>query len=118
MMKNVNKVNHEKQLSLLGLCKKANKLSMGHDACIGSIVAARAKACLLCTDASQRLKAEFERATSYDDRKIPLVFLPFTMEDIKNATGRTAAVITINDQGFARSFLRLEENNTGGNSIV
>lgn len=110
-MKNAN---NKKQLSLLGLCKKANKLSMGHDACIGSIVMSRAKACLLCSDASQRLKAEFERATSYDNRNIPLVFLPFTMEDIKNATGRPAAVITINDQGFALSFLRLEENNTGG----
>lgn len=114
----MNNPNSKKQLSLLGLCKKADKLSMGHDACIGSITVARAKACLLCSDASQRLKAEFERATSYDNRNIPLVFLPFTMEDIKNATGRTAAVITINDQGFARSFLSLEENNTGGNSTV
>lgn len=114
----MNDLNSKKQLSLLGLCKKADKLSMGHDACIGSIVVGRAKACLLCTDASQRLKSEFERATSYDKRNIPLVFLPFTMDDIKNATGRTAAVITINDEGFARSFLRLEENNTGGNSTV
>ena len=114
-------MNHKKQLSLLGLCKKANKLSMGHDASIGAITSARAKACLLCCDASQRLKTEFERAVSYDNRNIPLVFLPFTMEDIKKATGRIAAVITINDAGFARSFLRLEENagnNTGGNSTV
>ena len=114
-------MNDKKQLSLLGLCRKADKLSLGHDASIGSIAVARAKVCLLCSDASQRLKAEFERAVSYDDRNIPLVFMPFTMEDIKNATGRNAAVLTINDEGFARSFLKLErirENNTGGNSTV
>ncbi len=114
-------MNNNKQLSLLGLCKKADKLSLGHDASIGAITARRAKACLLCSDASQRLQTEFERATSYDNRNIPLVFTLFTMEDIKSATGRTAAVITINDEGFARSFLSLEqilENNTGGNSTV
>ena len=109
---------NDKQLSLLGLCKKADRLSMGHDSSIAAIVHGKAKVCLLCTDASDRLKKEFERATGYEDRNVPLVYMPFTLEDIKNATGRPAGVLTINDEGFARSFLRLEENKTGGNSTV
>jgi ribosomal protein L7Ae-like RNA K-turn-binding protein len=109
---------NDRQLSLLGLCKKADKLSMGHDSSVAAISSGRAKVCLLCADASERLKKEFTRAASYDERNVPLVAMKFTMEDIKNATGRPAGVITINDEGFAKSFLRLEENKTGGNSTV
>ena len=43
---------NNKQLSLLGLCKKADKLSMGHDSSIAAIATGRAKACILCEDAS------------------------------------------------------------------
>lgn len=107
---------NNKQLSLLGLCRKADKLSMGHDSSIGAIAAGRAKACLLCEDASERLKKEFARAVSYEERNVPLVFLPHTMEEIKAATGHQAGVLTINDEGFAKSFLQLSDK-AGGNSI-
>jgi ribosomal protein L7Ae-like RNA K-turn-binding protein len=109
---------NDKQLSLLGLCKKADRLSMGHDSSVAALATGKAKVCLLCTDASDRLKKEFERAANYDDRNVPLIYMPFTLGDIKKATGRPAGVLTINDEGFARSFLRLEENKTGGNSTV
>jgi ribosomal protein L7Ae-like RNA K-turn-binding protein len=109
---------NDKQLSLLGLCKKADKLSMGHDSSVAAIATGRAKVCLLCADASERLKKEFARAASYEERNVPLVYMPFTLEDIKKATGRPAGVLTINDEGFARSFLKLEDNKTGGNSTV
>ena len=109
---------HDKQLALLGLCKKADKLSMGHDSSIAAIVHGKAKLCLLCADASDRLKKEFARAAEYEERNVPLIQMPFTLEDIKKATGRPAGVLTINDEGFARSFIKLEENKTGGNSTV
>jgi len=108
---------NNKQLSLLGLCKKADKLSMGHDSSIAAIVTGRAKACILCEDASERLKKEFTRAVNYNERNVPLVYLPNTMEDIKSATGQPAGVLTINDEGFAKSFLKLTDNNTGRNNI-
>lgn len=106
-----------KQLSLLGLCRKADKLSMGHDSSIAAIANGKAKACLLCEDASERLKTEFSRAVNYDNRNVPLIQLPFSMDDIRAATGHNAGVITINDEGFARSFLRLTDSNTGRNII-
>ncbi len=105
-------MNH-KELSLLGLCRKADKLSMGHDSSVAAIATGRAKACLLCEDASERLKNEFVRAVNYNNRNVPLIFLPFTMEDIKSATGQQAGVITINDEGFARSFLQLFDIKAG-----
>lgn len=108
---------NNKQLSLLGLCRKAGKLSMGHDSSIAAISTRRAKVCILCEDVSDRQKTEMTRATSYDDRNIPLVFLDCKMEDIKTAIGRQAGVLTINDEGFANSFLKITDNNTGRNNI-
>ncbi len=104
---------NNKQLSLLGLCRKADKLSMGHDSSIAAIANKKAKACLLCADASERLKTEFSRAAVYDGRDVPLIQLEFSMDDIRAATGHSAGVLTINDEGFARSFLRLANSNTG-----
>ncbi|NLP47481.1 MAG: hypothetical protein GX345_00885 [Clostridiales bacterium] len=109
---------NDKQLSLLGLCRRANLLSMGHDACMGAIAKGKASLCLLSEDASDRLQKKFAREIEFHESKIPLIHTPFTFEDIKRATGRPAGVLTINDKGFALSFLKLEENKTGGNSKI
>ena len=47
---------NDSALSLLGLCRKAGKLSLGHDACKASLNAGAASLCVICTDASERLK--------------------------------------------------------------
>ena len=51
---------NRKFLDLLGLCRRAGKLSGGHDAAFGAIQHGKAAACFLTADASERLKAEFE----------------------------------------------------------
>lgn len=94
-------------LNLLGLCRKAGKLSRGHDASFGSISKNRAKACFLTRDASERLKQEFERTAVYDGRHIPVEILDISMDDLYAATGIRAAVITVDDAGFASKLLQL-----------
>ncbi len=108
----------DKLLSLLGLCRRANKLSLGHDACIQAITRRTAKLCIICSDASERLKKEFERETDFDKRNITLITLPYTQQDIKKAAGKPARVLTVNDEGFAQAILRLAENQTGGNNAI
>ena len=46
---------------LLGICRKANKMSMGHDACKGAVTSGKAKLCLLSSESSQRIYDEFAR---------------------------------------------------------
>ena len=86
-------------LSLLGLCRAAHLCSFGHDAAKASLRARKARLCLLCTDASPRLAREFEFLTG--EAKIALRKIPFTSLDIKQATQFKAAVVTIDDKGFA-----------------
>lgn len=101
-----------KLLSLLGMCRKAGRLSCGHDSAIGSVRSNIAKLCLLSSDSSERLRKEIERETGYDGKNVPTAVLFSTMEEIGSATGLKSAVVTINDEGFAKAMLKLL-NTTG-----
>ena len=94
-------------LNLLGLCRKAGKVSRGHDASFTSISKKRAKACFLMEDASERLKQEFQRTCTFDGRDIPCVVLDMKMNDLYAAIGLRGAVITVDDAGFASKLLQL-----------
>lgn len=101
-----------KFLSLLGMCRRAGKLSCGHDGAIGSVRGKSAKLCLLSSDSSERLRKEIEREANFEDRNIPVIILFSTMEDIRRATGLKSAVLSVNDEGFAKTMLGLL-NTTG-----
>ncbi len=101
-----------KFLSLLGMCRRAGKLSCGHDGAIGSVRSKTAKLCLLSSDSSERLRKEIEREANFEGRNIPVVILFSTMEDIRKATGLKSAVLSVNDEGFAKTMLGLL-NTTG-----
>ena len=73
-----------KLLSLLGMCRRAGKLSCGHDAAMGSIRSKSAKLCLLSSDSSQRLRNEIEREAAFGDRNIPVRMLNSTIDEIGN----------------------------------
>ncbi|MCR4616162.1 MAG: ribosomal L7Ae/L30e/S12e/Gadd45 family protein [Clostridiales bacterium] len=98
---------NDRFLSMMGLCRKAGKLIIGHDACITSIISGRAKICMLCTDASERLKNEFKKAACYGDRNLPLAYIEYSMDDVRNILGFRAGVFTVEDEGFSKKFFEL-----------
>lgn len=102
---------NEKFFNMLGLARRASKLSPGHDAAFSSIQKGKAKACFLCSDASDRLKEEFDRTTKFEGRDVEIVLIPVTKDDLYAATGIRAAVFTIDDLGFAKKIIEL----CGGN---
>ncbi len=89
--------------NMLGLARRAGKIGWGHDAAVDAIKKNRAHLCILTEDASERLKSEFQRACTFDGREIKLVVLDKTMEDMKKIIGVKAAVLTVNDEGFANN---------------
>ncbi|MCL2195049.1 MAG: ribosomal L7Ae/L30e/S12e/Gadd45 family protein [Oscillospiraceae bacterium] len=89
----------EKILSYLGLARAANLCSFGHDAAKASLRDGKARLCFLCEDASPRLVEEFTYLAA--QARVPLHCLALTAQDIKHATQYKAAVITVNDKGFA-----------------
>lgn len=108
-------MNEQKALSLLGMARRAGRLSLGHDASVEAIVKNRAMLCLCCSDASERLQRELQHACSYGSKAIRFLPLPFPMETLSKAIGSKAAVVTVNDPGFAARIEALlqGEPNTG-----
>lgn len=106
-----------KTLSMLGLARRAGKLSMGHDMAEKSIKAHRAKLVLLCSDASKRLVSEFERTLENFGLDVPLVVADITMDEIHFAVGYKAGVMTVDDVNFSDKIIRLieQEENANGN---
>ena len=103
---------NEKILSLFGLARRAGKLAPGHDAVIESVVKNKAKLCVLCVDASERLERDIKHACSYENKNIPVLKANFDMKTLSKAIGTKAAVISINDEGFAKKLLSMFEQDT------
>ncbi len=103
---------NDSALSLLGLCRKADKLSLGHDACKSALNDGTASICVICSDASERLNDEM---TSLAEKASVKIFdVVYTMFDIKKATSFKAAVFTVDDEGFAKTLINKFNDNKSG----
>ena len=100
---------NEKILSLFGLARRAGRLAPGHDAVVESIVKNRAKLCVLCLEASERLEREIRLACSYEGKNIPVIRAGFSAGELSKAIGTKAAVISVNDEGFSKKLLSMLE---------
>ena len=102
-------MNDAKFSGLLGLCRKANKLSIGHDESKASVKSGKASLCLLSGDSSERLKKEFK--TLCEENGTELTVLPYKTEQFAFIIGSKAAVITVNDDGFSQKLMTYREEN-------
>ena len=105
----------DKTLSLLGMARRAGRLSCGHDAAVEAIVKNRACLCLCSADAADRLERELRHACTFEQKHIPFARLGIPMVALSKAIGTKAAVVTVNDKGFAARLQTLlaEEPTTG-----
>lgn len=103
---------NDSALSLLGLCRKAGKLSLGHDACKAALNAGSASLCVICSDASQRLNDEITALA--ENAGVRIFDVSYSMMDIKNATAFKAAVFTVDDEGFSKTLIRKFNDNKSG----
>ena len=95
----------DKFFSLLGLCRRAGRLSLGHDASIGSIRNKTAKLCILSSDSSERLYSEILHEINHLNQDLPVIRLKQNMNEIGYAVGLKSAVLTVNDEGFAKKLI-------------
>ncbi len=94
----------KKYLSMLGLARRAGRLSMGHDMALKAVKEKKAKLVVLASDVSERLIEEFKRACECDG--INILIIDETINEIHCALGYKAGVITVNDENFSK---RIEE---------
>ncbi|HIT52676.1 MAG TPA: ribosomal L7Ae/L30e/S12e/Gadd45 family protein [Candidatus Fimivicinus intestinavium] len=100
---------NDKALGLLGIARRAGRLSLGHDAAKSAVLAGRARLCLISADASERLEREFARMTGAGE-KLPIRRVRYTMEQFGHAIGVRTGVLTVDDGGFAEKLLTGEDN--------
>ena len=96
---------------ILGLCRRAGKMSLGHDASVTSIKQRKAFLAITCSDASDRLKKEIAEECGFDSRKTKFLVADFTMQDLGLVIGKKTGVFTIDEENFAK---RLYTILTGG----
>ena len=89
-----------KALSMLGLARRAGKLSMGHDMAVQSVVKRRAKCVIITSDASQRLEGEFDVLIKKHSICVPIIRIKPTMEEIHFNLGYRAGIMTVDDENF------------------
>lgn len=96
----------------LGLCRRANKMSLGHDAAVTQIKKQKAFLAVCCKDSSERLIAEIRDECSFAGRNIRFITADITSEEIYFYIGAKSKVFTVDDIGFAEMLI---SDLTGGN---
>ena len=102
---------NKKLLSLLGMARRAGRLSMGFDAASDSMKKGQSKLLVLAGDISQRTKNSIIAAARQTGT--PAVSAGCTMDEIGSALGKgQTGIVSINDSGFAASVKALCDENS------
>lgn len=91
----------DKLKGLLGLCRRAGKMTLGHDAVVSSIKSRNSYLAITCKDTSQRLKNEISDECNFNNRNVRYVDADFTMQELSLCIGKKVGVVSIEDRGFA-----------------
>lgn len=94
-----------KFLSLLGMARKANRVSLGYDKALEAVHSGKSFAVFLAKDLSEKTKRGLVFAAEQDE--IPVVTIEYTIFEITSAIGSKTGVVSVNDSGFAKKLLTL-----------
>ena len=96
----------KKELSLLGLAKRAGRLAVGNDAVSEALHTGRARLLILAEDAAENTVRRFSNRHG----EVPLRTLPCSKETLGSAIGyKSCAAAAICDEGFAQAFEKARE---------
>ncbi len=99
-----------KVLSMLGLARRAGRLSMGHDTALSAVMDKNAYLLLFASDVSERLRLEFKTAMRKKEIELPVFYTDITMDEIHFSCGYKAGVIAITDENFSKKIISLLED--------
>lgn len=102
---------------MLGMARRAGKLSMGHDMAQKAIREHKAKVLIFACDVSDRLIKEFEVWCDKFNPNLICLKIDEAIDEIHMALGYKAGVITVNDENFSKRIIELinQEENANGN---
>ena len=96
---------NEKLLSLLGLARRAGRLSMGFDAAAEAAGKGNSRLLLVGSDISERTRRAITAVAQQTGT--PIIILTATIENISSAVGKHTGIISVNDEGFAKKMKTL-----------
>ena len=99
---------NEKLLSLLGLARRARRLSCGFEAVSGAIKTKRARLVLVAAGLSPKTVKEIRYLC--EKHGVPARAPGFTMQELSHAVGFKSGVAALDDAGFAQKALTLCNN--------
>ena len=95
---------NNKIYGLLGLARKAGKISFGTQSCIEAIEKRKAKLVIIAEDCSDRTKKNFEDISNTANVSIRVIG---TIENISKCIGQNnKAVIVVRDENFAKEIIK------------
>lgn len=94
-----------KILGLLGLARKANKISFGTESVLDTIERKKSKLLILANDSSERTKRNFEEISCKNN--IPIKTFSTIVELSKIIGQNNKAIISVNDINFSNEILKI-----------
>lgn len=103
---------NDKLLNFLGLCRRAGKIKIGCDTVIESMEKGDARLVLSASDISENTKKKIISAANGTEYEI----LKYSKDELSFALGKTCAVLSVEDDGFANKIreLILTQTKQGG----
>ncbi len=96
---------NNKVCGLLGLARRAGKLSFGTEACKKEIESNKVKLIVIAVDAAERTKMNFKNICS--EKEIP-IFEILSIEEMSKAIGQSnKAVVGIKDINFSKEIIKI-----------
>ena len=92
---------------MLGLARRAGKLSMGHDMAQHALFGHKAKLLIFCSDVSPRLVEENKKTIELHHFKVKVIKTDITIDEIYFGVGYKAGCMTVNDENFAKKIISL-----------
>lgn len=91
---------NSKALGFLGLAKRAGKITIGCDSVVSSMADGKSKMVIMARDISDNTKKVILRnAEAY---RVHTIIVKYKKDELSPAVGKLAAVISVEDEGFAR----------------
>lgn len=107
-------MNINRLLSLLGIARRAGRISWGRDAVEESLGKGKAHLVLVAEDISVKTAAGVR--FSAERAGVPVLSIHETIESVSQAIGKRAGIVAVLDEGFAKKIKTLVEESSAGNA--
>lgn len=100
---------NDKLMSFIGLCRRAGKMTIGNEPVTEDIKKGISELILIADDISHNTEKDITKKA--EAGKVKIIKIPYSKEQISSSLGKLTAIISVNDEGFAKKILELIDKN-------